>query len=310
MIEIAFRKPSIDDQELLEPYFKADPHAMSCEMTFANLFLWSGHYRGEFAVLDDMLVIRAGAGNNVSFAYPMGIHDPAPVVQKLMDYCAERGIPFRMHGVTNDKRADLEAAFPGKFDFIPDRDSADYIYLSEDLIHLKGKKYHGKRNHINRFKEENNWSYEPITRENMDDCMAFALEWCKQNGCDDDGRLAEVCVIRNAFRYFERLHLVGGALRIDRKMVAFTIGEPMNEDVFVVHIEKADASINGAYPTINQEFIAHEAGSYRYINREEDLGIEGLRKAKLSYRPVIILEEYQAVLREEDTVPQDTTAQA
>ena len=296
-MELTFRKPTIEDQQLLEPYFRAEPHAMSCEMTFANLFLWAGHYHGEFAILDDMLVIRAGEGEDVSYACPIGAHDPAPVVQKLMDDAARRQAPFRMHGVTNEKRAALEAAFPGVFEFIPDRDSADYIYLSEDLIQLKGKKYHGKRNHINRFKEENNWSYEPVTPANTEDCMAFALEWCRKNGCDDNGRLAEVCVIRNALRYLDRLGLVGGALRVDGRMVAFTLGEAMNEDVFVVHIEKADASVNGAYPTINQEFIAREASAYRYINREEDLGIEGLRRAKLSYRPVILLEEYQAVLR-------------
>lgn len=297
MIEISFKQPTIDDQELLEPYFRSVKE-LSCEMTFANLFLWSGHYHGEFAIVDDMLVIRAGEGTEYSFAYPIGVHDAAPVIEKLMGYCNEQGIQFRLHGLTNDKRADLEQAFPGKFEYISDRDSFDYIYLSEDLISLKGKKYHGKRNHINRFKEENNWSYESITRENMGECMDFALEWCKQNGCDDHGRLAEICVIRNSFRYFERLGLVGGLLRVDGKLVAFTIGEAMNEDVFVVHIEKAYSDVNGAYPTINQEFIAHEASQYRYINREEDLGIEGLRKAKLSYRPVILLEEYRAELKQ------------
>lgn len=296
-MDILFKKPEIEDQPLIEPYFHAVKE-LGCEMTFSSLFLWSGHYRVQFAVVDDMLVLRAGEAPDFSFAYPIGIHDPKPVIETLRNYCREHGFVFRMHGLTNDKRADLEQAFPGEFEFVSDRDSADYIYLSEDLISLKGKKYHGKRNHINRFKEENNWSYEPITRENMDECVELALEWCRQNGCADDGRLAEICVIKNSFRYFEQLKLVGGILRVDGKVVAFTIGEAVNEDVFVVHIEKAYAEINGAYPAINQEFVKHEASQYRYINREEDLGMEGLRKAKMSYRPVILLERYLVTEKE------------
>ena len=105
-------------------------------------------------------------------------------------------------------------------------------------------------------------------------------------------------MIKNSFRYFEQLKLVGGILRVDGKVVAFTIGEAVNEDVFVVHIEKAYAEINGAYPAINQEFVKHEASQYRYINREEDLGMEGLRKAKMSYRPVILLERYLVTEKE------------
>jgi hypothetical protein len=298
-MSIAFQKPTIEDKQKLEPYFKS-VHEMNCEFTFANMFLWSGHYGGEYAIVDDMLVIRAGEGKEKSYAYPLGTHDVKPIIEKLIRDCEEIGIPFRMHSITNSMKDNLEQLFPGQFEYVPDRDNFDYIYRSEDLINLKGKKYHGKRNHINQFMERNNWSYEPITKENMDDCIHMAEEWCIQNGCDDEGRLAEFCVIKNSFRYFDILGLVGGVLRVDGKVVAFTIGEEINDDVFVVHIEKAYADVNGAYPMINREFITREASQYTYINREEDLGIEGLRKAKLSYKPAILLEEYSVSFKKNE----------
>ena len=166
--------------------------------------------------------------------------------------------------------------------------------LTESMGHaLAGKKLHSKRNHVNRFKEMNpGWTYESMSEDNLEDCFQMALKWHQENGCENDcGKMAEMCVTLNSLRLFKELELVGGVLRIDGEVVAFTVGEAVTNDTFVVHIEKAFADIQGAYPMINQQFVLNECENYQYINREDDTGAEGLRKAKLSYRPVFLVEK-------------------
>ena len=159
---------------------------------------------------------------------------------------------------------------------------------------MSGKKYHGKKNHVNRFfKTYPDWSYEPVTADNVEECFQMALLWRRENGCEEDEeKNAEMCVALNSLRLFEELKLTGGLLRVRGEVVAFTIGEPACDDTFVVHIEKARADVEGAYTVINQQFVSHEvAGKYKYVNREDDVGTEGLRKAKLSYHPEFLVEK-------------------
>lgn len=271
---------------------------MGCEYTFTNIFLWSKYYGTEFAIIEGNLVFQSGIEEK-AFSYPLGGEDIKRSVDSMMALCKQENRPFSMYNLTVEMQAELEALYPGKFLFTPDRASFDYLYRSEDLIGLKGKKYHGKRNHINKFTTKNNWSYESVSKENFADYLEMNEIWCEQNGCgQDEIKRAERCVVRNSFRYFDELGLRGGALRVDGKVIAFTLGEPINDQVFVVHIEKAFSQVQGAYPMINREFVTHEAGEYEYINREEDLGIEGLRKAKLSYNPAILLEKYNLTMKE------------
>ena len=139
---------------------------------------------------------------------------------------------------------------------------------------------------------EDRWSYEPTTKDNVEDCFQMALKWRNENGCEEDlEKNAEICVTLNSLRLFEELGLKGGVLRIDGEVAAFTVGEPICSDTFGVHIEKAYAEVQGAYPMINQQFVSHECMDYKYVNREEDTGAEGLRKAKMSYRPVFMVEK-------------------
>ncbi len=206
-----------------------------------------------------------------------------------------------MHLVQEQEYGLLELWYPGKFQIAYDRDSADYVYETEKLTTLAGKKLHGKRNHINKFKENYpNWVYEPVTGENVEECFQMALKWRKEAECEqDEEKRAEMCVTLNALRLLEELQLKGGLLRAEPggEVIAFTIGEPLNPDTFVVHIEKAFAEVQGAYPMINQQFVAHEAQGYQYVNREEDTGAEGLRKAKLSYRPAFLVEKGMVTYR-------------
>ena len=264
-----FKRAELEDQEIISHYFEHHT-SRSCERTFANVYLWSRQY-------------PAGAPEDVKNA-----------LEEMMEYSKAKGRPFLMYNVTPEYFAQLEEWYPGRFQIEYDRDSADYVYESEKLATLSGKKLHGKRNHINKFKSlfEDRWSYESMTKDNLEECFQMALKWRTENDCeDDDEKRGEMCVALNSLRLFEELHLTGGVLRIDGKVVAFTIGEPICEDTYVVHIEKAYADVQGAYTMINQQFVEHECMNYKYVNREDDTGAEGLRKAKLSYRPAFMVEK-------------------
>ena len=295
-----FRKPEMKDKELITSYLKKYP-SRSCERTFANILLWCVHYNVDFAEYKNTIIFR-NAEAETSYALPVGAdEDVKQVIQDLMDMAKADGKVFSLYEITLDNMEKLETWFPGMFQLELDRDSADYIYEAEKLATLSGKKLHGKRNHINKFKStfEGRWSYEPLSKDNQAECLQMAAKWCKMNGCEEDqSKKSELCVTKNSIRLFEELELIGGALRVDGEIVAFTIGEAINEDTFVVHIEKAFSDVEGAYPMINQQFVANELyGKYEYVNREEDLGVEGLRKAKLSYKPAILLEKGLVTLK-------------
>lgn len=215
------------------------------------------------------------------------------VLDFLIEDTKERGVPFVLYHVTPEHYEQIDTWYPGRFVLELNRDIADYVYESEKLATLAGKKLHAKRNHINKFKATHeNWSYETMSEGNLEECFQMALKWRNENGCEEDEeKNAEMCVTLNALRLFKELELIGGILRINGEIVAFAIGEELSEDTFVVHIEKAFADIQGAYPMINQQFVEHECMKYKYINREEDTGAEGLRKAKLSYRPTFLQEK-------------------
>ena len=293
MKEIEFKRPELSDKELLTSYFQKYP-SRSCERTFVNVYLWSRHYQVTYAIIENALVFRSDYEGELSFAYPAGEPDDVKrAIEFLEEYCKERGQEFSMYNVTPEYWEQFNAWYPGQYEIEYSRDDADYIYESEKLATLSGKKLHAKRNHINKFKAEHeNWSYEPITEENLEACFQMALKWRNENGCEDHpGKNAEMCVTLNSLRLFKELDLKGGLLRVDGEIVAFTIGEALCEDTIVVHIEKAYADVQGAYPMINQQFVEHECMNYRYVNREEDTGAEGLRKAKLSYYPVFLVEK-------------------
>ena len=292
MRDITFKRPELDDQEIISSYFKK-AQSRSCERTFANVYLWSRQYHVKYAIIEDALVFMDDE-YDLAYAYPAG--EPEAVkkaIDWLMEYSKEQNVPFLMYNVTPENFEQLESFYPGRFQVEYDRDEADYVYETEKLATLAGKKLHGKRNHINKFKNTyEDWSYERLSDENVEECFQMALKWRNLNGCEEDkGKHAEICVTLNALRLYKELHLVGGILRVNGEIVAFCIGEENSDDTFVVHIEKAYADVEGAYPMINQQFVQHECMNYTYVNREEDTGAEGLRKAKLSYRPVFLVEK-------------------
>jgi hypothetical protein len=287
-----FKKITIEDREIIREYVSKTKHK-ACDYSVANLVLWANVYGTEFAVDNGMLFIKFESDGNVYFTFPMGDGDLKAAFVWMQDYCKEQGIEFKMSIVEPEMFERIEETFPGVYDIVYMRDNADYVYNMEDLKNLSGKRYHGKKNHVNKFlKTQENWSYEQITDENTMETVAMVTEWCVQNGCcEDKDKAAEICVLIQGLKYRKELNLIGGLIRADGRVIAMTMGEKSDDDMFIVHFEKAFADIDGAFPIINQQFVTNELGSFKFVNREEDLGVEGLRKAKESYHPAFMAEK-------------------
>lgn len=293
-MQINFKPITIDDKEVITSFTLPSP-LRNCDLAFSNMCSWRFLYQSEYAVYKNFLLIRfyIEEKNRKRIAYmrPIGNGDFHDALLQLEEDSWQHGHPLLMLGVTPISKDLLEEAFPGEFSYIPERDYFDYIYLREDLATLKGKKFQAKRNHVNKFKKQYAYEYEPLTAELVPECLEFEAKWYKANRTDDDQE--ELTDERKsmifALNHFKELNLLGGAIRIDHKLVAFTFGSPINQDTFGVHVEKADTDYDGAYSIINQEFASRIPEQYVYVNREEDLGIPGLRKAKLSYNPTILL---------------------
>jgi hypothetical protein len=272
-----------------------------CQYCFANLFNWQKTYKTELGRCGDFLIVRSGH-RHPSYLYPAGRGDLREVIETLMADAEARGEAFRLHGIGEAERQRLEDTFHGMLDFTPMENYYDYVYAAEKLRTLAGKKLHAKRNHINRFKEQNpDWSYEKIGAHNMEEVRAMSREWCIQNDCQQDDALkSEACAVKSALTHYEALELKGGLLRAGGRVVAFTLGGRLNSDTFDVCVEKAFSDIQGAYPMINQQFVIHEMESYAFVNREDDTGDEGLRKSKLSYYPERLLYRWAARIKGQD----------
>lgn len=293
------KKVTMDDKKWVAPLMWAAKMRGS-EYTFSNLFNWSPIHAVLIGEFDGFLIVRS-VEEAPFYYYPAGKGDPAKAIEAMAEDAKRLDVPFKIYNVSTRERAILEEKWPDRFEFEARPDYFDYIYLRESLETLSGKKLRNKRNHIARFCDNNpNWTYEKITAQNIDEVHIMNREWCVQNGCDESASLQnEACAVKNALRHYSPLELTGGLLRDGGgKIIAFTFGSPVTEDTFVIHAEKAFADIQGAYPMINQQFVINELSAYTYVNREEDLGIPGLRKAKHSYRPAFMYERHLATQRQ------------
>lgn len=288
-----FQPVTIEDKDIFDKFFFKSTFR-NCDFSFSNIFCWNHKYQTAFVVEDGFLFIRFYAGGKkAGYMYPLGEGNLRKAMEIIMTDSSEREEPFRMYALTNEMYASIETNFPGKFVYQTNRNWAEYLYASEDLITLKGKKLQSKRNHTNKFKRTYAYEYLPITRDIIPECRELYCKWCRENGgCEEDESLKdESYATRKAFDNFEKLGLKGGALRVNGEIIAYSYGQQLSPDTFGVHAEKALYEIDGAFSMINQQFAEHECSGYVYINREEDLGLESLRQAKISYHPVILLEK-------------------
>lgn len=300
-MDIPFKPIRLEDKEIITS-FTIPCDYRNCDFSFANMCSWRFLYDSEFAIVNGDLLIRFKIEDKSRFAYmmPVGDGDLANAIRLLEEDSLRLGHPLCMLGITPDAKERLENILPGSFFYIPERDYFDYIYLREDLATLRGKKYQSKRNHINNFKKRYAYEYIPITPDIVPQCLELECKWYRANKKDNDPEELndERRSLTYALHHFDSLDLIGGALRVDNEIIAFSFGAPINHDTFGVHVEKADVNFDGAYTVINQEFASHLPERYVYVNREEDLGIPGLRQAKLSYQPTLLLEKSAAIKKQ------------
>lgn len=287
---IDFKIPEISDAQWARDRLYNSGN-MGSEACFGNLFMWCEAYDCTIADVDGMLVCKAGD----SFTYPVGTGNARAVITKLLEYSEAHNGLLKFHSLNEKAKDALDGFFPNMFEFEESRDVFDYIYSVDDLAELPGKKYHGKRNHISYFESTFDWSYEKMTAENSKACLEFSDYWYRSNKTKaETGTDKEMTAIRKALENFDALGLVGGILKVQNDIVAYTFGEPINDTLFCTHVEKAASDIRGAYQMINKEFAKNSINQYKLVNREEDLGIPGLRRAKESYKPEILLCKYSA----------------
>jgi len=309
IVILPYRKLELSDREWLAPILEALPHRI-CDHCFSTLYIWQYKYSIRIAVEDDVIYLVYGfeTDHPMYFAPICSDDRLADAVSRLREDAAARGVPFVMGMLNEAGKAMLEAACPGQFDFAEDRDNADYIYDAESLRTYAGKKLHSKRNFTNRFEAEFDGRYviEPVSKENLKEIMVFNHSRClatrEEKGLSQEiqncGMHEEACAISTALIYREPLHITGVCLKLDGKVVAYALGTKLSADTYLEQIEKADPTVPGAYPMITRAFARMCTENARYINREEDMGIEGLRKAKLSFNPEIINLRYLVTPKE------------
>ena len=293
---VDFKKIELADKAWIDPLLRLSDYR-GAEYCFTNLFVWSKVYRTRVGRKDDWLLIRSGSADHPTDIFPAGTGDVKSLIDLLLEDAMRERRGFKMVGVGAEQIDLLQQLYPGLFTVTAIRDSWDYIYQMEDLSALKGKRYQSKRNHIARFLELPEWRYERLDAHNIMECLAMNHEWCRQMGCfSNDSLRDETCVVESVLRHFDALGLEGALLRLSDKVVAYTVGEPLNSDTYIVHIEKAFPHIRGAYPTINREFVRDRMASFSFINREDDAGDIGLRTAKTAYHPLFMQEKYMITI--------------
>jgi len=289
-----FKSLEIEDKALFDRYFQEDPSETS-EMTFTNLFMWRLHYRPKWLEREGCILILFRPKDESAYGLPpVGGGDKAKALATLCREIGEVSGDVRICRAPESfvkNHVDLSL-----YDSLPDRDNSDYVYLTRDLIHLSGNKYHRKKNHLNQFMKRYAYQYRPLDI-NLVECVLDMQEaWCQMRECKADPELlAEDFAVREALLQFEALGYGGGAVLVDSRIEAFSIGEALNPETAVVHVEKANPRITGLYAAVNQMFCKEAWAAYPYVNREQDKGVEGLRKAKESYYPHHMVNKFTVV---------------
>lgn len=302
---LGFKPIELTDKDIFKRFFAAN-HNQNSECTFTNLYMWRKCYAARWAVTDAHLIVEPNAFESSWILPPYGLNPDddeqfaAALTHTAEDYCF-RNKRLVVRAVTEDVKERMERLFPGRFDFTEEFEIEDYIYDAEKLRTLAGRKLSKKRNHINAFKTAYpDYELLPLTPFNVDRALDYLERWMGERyreGRLENSLLCEREAIYDALYNMEVLDFKGSMLRADNRIIAMTFGEMVNEDTVVIHIEKAYSEYRGLYPVINQDNLNLYWKNAVYVNREEDMGLEGLRKAKQSYYPVYLLKKYRAVLK-------------
>ena len=297
---IDFQRLNLEDKACYDEIFM-NCGQRGCEYTFVNLFLWG---RQKAAFQDGRLLVQSQFDRKCVYPFPVGPGDLKTALDAIIADARERGIPCYLTSLKPEECEVVESLYPGCFSFHSARDNFDYVYDINALADLKGRKYQKKRNHLNGFRKANpDIAFIPIEEADKDELTAILEQWYARRteaNPDMDFQLEQVAIGR-ALRFREELGMEGLVLLVEGKIAAFTLGSRMNADTFDIHFEKA--LDEAAYPAINQAFAAHLREKYpevKWLDREDDMGLEGLRKAKLSYNPDLMIEKYWARLWEDE----------
>ncbi len=267
------------------------------ESSFISLFLWSESEKIEIAFGEHAIFLRFMSEEDKLLYFSPFLYDMKegikPAIMEIRKFLHKENERFCVTGLIREYRDMIEHEFDD-FLFTDNRDNYDYVFLSETLINLSGKKLSAKRNHINYFLNNYEYEYKRYDVSMKQDCLDLMHEWYD----DREGRMLmnERIILDEILNTYEQLGLVGACIYVEGKMQAITFGEALTSETALIHIEKANPDIRGLYPFINQQFVKNEWSNFKYINREEDLGIEGLRKAKLSYYPEFLVEKFTCSL--------------
>ncbi len=292
---IPFKEIRIDDKPDFEQYILSKSRI--CDRTFANLFCWQQHYGLQWAIVEDRLVVRCHIYGERHIGYMILPDIMTPKMPALLSTLEEDNM---YQGVTlinlaEEETLHLQNILPGKYVFDHNRDFDDYLYLTENFKEYRGKKLAAKRNHVNKFQSLYQWTYAPLTPDKFEDCMRVETEWRRNHSNDTSQLDAELQVIQRAFNHFEALELIGGTLYVDGKLAAFSYGSALDSETFCTHIEKADIRYEGVFPMMAQQLVLHLPEQFIYLDREEDMGLPGLRKSKESFHPLRLEPKYNAI---------------
>jgi uncharacterized protein len=282
-----FKPLELEDRPRLHPALW-DFQPVTSELTFTNLYIWRRHYGIRWCLADGwLLVLYAAHPRGACLLEPIGPPGRAEVARRALAWLAGPGgsPDARLERAGTALADELGAA--GGFALEPTREHFDYVYSAPELIGLPGKKFHAKRNHLARFLREHAARFLPLGPELVPACLAVAERWCDLRACAEDvGLDSEWQAVRDLLEHVQALEVRGGALEVDGRIEAFGLGELLNARTAVIHVEKADPGVPGMYAAVHQQHLERVWGGVELVNREQDLGEEGLRKAKESYHPV------------------------
>ena len=304
---------TIADRPLLDEYLNSYEYGAS-GMSFTSLYMWREINRFSWEIIGDYLCIAGVSlleeGVEEPFLLPpltcTGTYEPAGLRETILAVrrrFQEAGAAFALRLVPSHMVQHIKAAFPTEIIVTPDRPNDDYVYLRKNLAELAGRAYHGKKNHLNYFKNHYQYEYVTLTSDMAPQAEQFIREFNdRKKGLLPNERMLLLCeerAMKDVFQNLERVGYLAGAILIDGRIEALTIGGRLGADTITVHVEKANTEIRGLYQAINNEFSKRVPEKIQYINREEDMGIEGLRKAKLSYNPVKMIEKNIVMFKED-----------
>ncbi len=294
---INFKKIELADIPVLKAFFSAYP-SRQCDRSAGATAMWRNYFENCFAVIDGTLVMSANFGGSLCFSFPLGRNVDA-AFDALELHCRELDISLVFCSVNKNELTALEKRF-GKITAEADRDWFDYLYEKDAMLNLAGRKYGTPRNHINKFKKlYTDWYFEEITEKNIPELIQFTKDFTFGSEKDESAMLElKMCI--EVLENYAAYGMQGGALKVGGKIIAYSIGETFGDTIFS-HIEKADISYAGAYQMLTNQFLRMYADSdeVKYVNREEDCGDEGLRKSKLSYHPVELIEKNTVIIGKE-----------